>query len=190
MGNNNSCLLHAPSVKAADDGTRGAIDCYGWHLVFTVTSARLWTAIPVLMGCSVILVVRQLGPKDECTKRLCLTRLCKTIEIQERKIKNKTKHVFHFLSDEKNAKGTVVKAAYGVVDPTAVFRQCTVSPELDSQTTVMSFFLDLFFLLTILEVSLEFLLVTYLCFMCVREFFMCCELDIHICTMSVEYTCT
>lgn len=141
------------------------------------------------MGYSVILVVRQLGPKDECTKRLCLTRHHKTIEIQERK-KQKTKHVFHFLSDEKNAEGTVVKAACGLVDAVAVSRQCTVSPELDSQTTVMSFFLDLFFLLTILEVSLEFLLVTYLCFMCVREFFMCCELDIHIYTMSVEYTCT
>lgn len=59
----------------------------------------------------------------------------------------------------------------GGVDAGAVFRQCAVSPELDSQTTVMSFFLDLFFLLTILEVSLEFLLVIYLCFMCVHEFF-------------------
>lgn len=89
-------------------------------------------------------------------------------------------HVFHFLSDMRNANGTVAKAACcggwvggGGVDAGAVFRQCAVSPKLDSQTTVMSFFLDLFFLLTILEVSLEFLLVIYLCFMCVREFFLC-----------------
>lgn len=43
-----------------------------------------------------------------------------TKPLRFRREKNKTKHVFHFLSDEKNAKGTVVNAACGVADTVAV----------------------------------------------------------------------
>lgn len=68
-------LLHAPPVTAADDGPEqpsAAMAATGCSLS-AGSSARPWTAIPVvLVGYSGFLKVRQLGSKDECTKRLGL----------------------------------------------------------------------------------------------------------------------